>query len=270
MFTYPHFNPIAFEIGPVAVRWYGIMYLVGFVLGWLGARTHAKQPWSRIKPENVDDIVFYVALGAIIGGRVGYMLIYGFSELIADPLSIFKVWQGGMSFHGGLVGVLTAMWLYARFIKQPFLVVMDLVAPWTAFGLCAGRIGNFINGELWGKPTSPDAPWAVIVDGQARHPTQLYEAFLEGVVLFLVLWLYSRKQRPAMATSALFLIVYGVGRFIIEFVRVPDQQIGYLALGWVTMGQVLSAPMIIAGVLLLVLAYRRAGDGAAAGVTTKA
>jgi len=270
LFTYPHFNPVAFEIGPVAVRWYGIMYLVGFVLGWLGARTHAKQPWSRIKPENVDDIVFYVALGAIIGGRVGYMLIYGLSELVADPLSIVKVWQGGMSFHGGFIGVLTAMWLYARHIKQPFLVLMDFVAPWTAFGLCAGRIGNFINGELWGKPTSPDAPWAVIVDGQARHPTQLYEAFLEGVVLFLVLWLYSRKPRPAMATSALFLIVYGVGRFIIEFVRVPDQQIGYLALGWVTMGQVLSAPMIIAGVLLLVLAYRRAGDGAAAGATTGA
>jgi phosphatidylglycerol:prolipoprotein diacylglycerol transferase len=175
-----------------------------------------------------------------------------------------------MSFHGGFIGVLTAMWLYARHIKQPFLVLMDFVAPWTAFGLCAGRIGNFINGELWGKPTSPDAPWAVIVDGQARHPTQLYEAFLEGVVLFLVLWLYGQKPRPAMATSALFLIVYGVGRFIIEFVRVPDQQIGYLALGWVTMGQVLSAPMIIAGVLLLVLAYRRAGDGAAAGATTGA
>ncbi len=201
--------------------------------------------------------MFYVAVGAIVGGRVGYMLIYGLSELISDPLNIFKVWQGGMSFHGGLVGVLVAMWLYGRAIRQPFFVVTDFIAPWTAIGLGAGRIGNFINGELWGKPTSPDAPWAVIVDGQARHASQLYEVFLEGVVLFFVLWLYSRKPRPVMATSGLFLVVYGVGRFIIEFVREPDQQMGYLALGWVTMGQVLSAPMIIAGAVLLVLAHRR-------------
>ena len=265
MFTYPHFDPIALTIGPLfgygplEVRWYGIMYLVGFALGWLGARSHAKQPWSKIKPEHVDDIVFYVALGAIIGGRVGYMLIYGLSELIADPSSIFKVWQGGMSFHGGFVGVLIAMWLYSRTIKQPFLAVTDFIAPWTAIGLGAGRIGNFINGELWGKPTSPDAPWAVIVDGQARHASQLYEAALEGVVLFVVLWLYSRKPRPTMAISALFLVIYGLSRFIVEFVRVPDAQIGYLALGWVTMGQVLTAPMIIAGVLMWIVAHRRAG-----------
>ncbi len=246
-----------FGYGPLEVRWYGIMYLIGFVGGWLGARARAKAPWSRIKPEHVDDIVFYVALGAIAGGRIGYMLVYGLSELLSDPLSILKVWQGGMSFHGGLVGVLIAMWLYSRAIKQPFLAVTDFIAPWTAIGLGAGRIGNFINGELWGKPTSPDAPWAVIVDGQARHATQLYEFFLEGVVLFVVLWLYTRKPRPLMATSGLFLIVYGVGRFLVEFVRVPDQQLGYLALGWVTMGQVLSAPMIIAGIILLVLAYRR-------------
>jgi phosphatidylglycerol:prolipoprotein diacylglycerol transferase len=234
------------------------MYLAGFVLGWLGARASARRPGSRIRPEHVDDIVFYVAIGTIVGGRVGYMLIYGLSQLLADPLSIIRVWEGGMSFHGGFVGVLIAMWLYGRAIKQPFFAVMDFVAPWTAFGLGAGRLGNFINGELWGKPTSPDAWWAVIVDGEARHASQLYEFFLEGVVLFVVLWLYSRKPRPVMATSALFLIVYGVGRFIIEFVRVPDAQIGYLALGWVTMGQVLSAPMILAGLLLFWLAHRRA------------
>jgi phosphatidylglycerol---prolipoprotein diacylglyceryl transferase len=263
LFTYPDFDPVAltigpiFGLGPLQVRWYGIMYLVGFTLGWLGARARAKNPASTIRPEHIDDIVFYVALGSIVGGRIGYMFIYGFSELIADPLSIVKVWQGGMSFHGGFIGVLTAMWLYARHIKQPFFVVMDFVAPWTAFGLFAGRIGNFINGELWGKPTSPDAWWAVIVDGQARHASMLYEAFLEGVVLFLVLWLYSKKPRPVMATSALFLIVYGVSRFIVEFVRVPDAQIGYLALGWVTMGQVLSAPMIILGVIMWIVAHRR-------------
>jgi phosphatidylglycerol:prolipoprotein diacylglycerol transferase len=233
------------------------MYLIGFVGGWLGARARAKQPWSRIKPEHVDDIVFYVALGAIAGGRIGYMFIYGLSELLANPLSILKVWEGGMSFHGGFIGVLVAMWLYGRAIKQPFFVIMDFVAPWTAIGLGAGRIGNFINGELWGKPTSPDAPWAVIVNGQARHASQLYEFFLEGVVLFLVLLIYTKKPRPLMAPSALFLIVYGVSRFLVEFVREPDQQIGYLALGWVTMGQVLSAPMIIAGIILLVLAYKR-------------
>src|SRR6185503_15032127 len=178
------------------------MYLAGFVLGWLGARASARRPHSLIRPEHVDDIVFYVAIGTIVGGRVGYMLIYGLSQLIADPLSIIRVWEGGMSFHGGFVGVLVAMWLYGRSIKQPFFVIMDFVAPWTAFGLGAGRLGNFINGELWGKPTSPDAWWAVIVDGEARHASQLYEFFLEGVVLFLVLWLYTRKPRPLMATSA--------------------------------------------------------------------
>jgi phosphatidylglycerol:prolipoprotein diacylglycerol transferase len=236
------------------------MYLVGFAGGWLGARADAKRPWSRIRPENVDDIVFYVALGTVIGGRVGYMLIYGLSDLIANPLTLFRVWDGGMSFHGGFIGVLTAMWLYGRHIKQPFFVIMDFVAPWTTIGIFAVRIGNFINGELWGKPTSPDAPWAVIVDGEARHATQLYEAFLEGVVLFIVLWLYSRKPRPVMATSALFLIVYGIGRFTVEFVRLPDEELGYLALGWVTMGQVLTAPMIIVGVILFVLAHRRARE----------
>src|SRR5262245_12281283 len=243
------------------------MYLVGFALGWLGARSHAKQPWSKIKPEHVDDIVFYVALGAIIGGRVGYMLIYGFSELIADPLAIFKVWQGGMSFHGGFVGVLTAMWLYGRHIKQPFLVVMDFVAPWTAFGLFAGRIGNFINGELWGKPTSPDAPWAVIVNGEARHASQLYEAFLEGLVLCIVLSAYTRKPRPTMGASGIFMALYGAFLILLEFVRLPDKQMGsdgYIALGWVTTGMLLSVPMVLAGAALLVLAYRRGADGTAA------
>jgi phosphatidylglycerol:prolipoprotein diacylglycerol transferase len=234
------------------------MYLIGIATGWLGARSRAKRPGSLVRPEQVDDIVFYVALGAIAGGRIGYMLIYGLSELIADPLSLFKVWDGGMSFHGGFMGVLVAMWLYGRAIKQPLFVIMDFVAPWTAFGLGAGRIGNFINGELWGKTTSPDAPWAVIVNGEARHASQLYEFFLEGVVLFLVLWIFTKKPRPVMATSGLFLIVYGLSRLAIEFVREPDAQIGYLALGWVTMGQVLSAPMVIAGVILMMLAYRRA------------
>ena len=256
MFTYPHFNPIAFEIGPVAVRWYGIMYLVGFVLGWLGARTHAKQPWSRIKPENVDDIVFYVALGAIIGGRVGYMLIYGFSEVIADPLAIFKVWQGGMSFHGGLLGVMAAMLIAARRHKVDWLRLMDFLAPLVPPGIAAGRLGNFINAELPGRVT--DVPWGMVFPGAGeapRHPSQLYQFALEGLTLFIVLWWFSSKPRPRGQVSAMFLLGYGVLRFVAEFAREPDSFIGYLALG-LTMGQWLCLAMIAAGAALLIWSRR--------------
>jgi phosphatidylglycerol---prolipoprotein diacylglyceryl transferase len=234
------------------VRWYGLMYLAGFAAAWLGMRSRAKKPWSPIKPEQVDDIIFYSALGAIVGGRVGYMLVYGTAELIADPLSLFTVWKGGMSFHGGLSGVLIAMWIYGRVIHQPFFVLGDLLAPWAPLGLMLGRIGNFINGELWGKPT--DSMFGVVYHGEARHPSQLYEAGLEGLALFLVVWAYTRKPRPTMAASGLFLAGYGVARIVVEFVRVPDIQLGYLALGWVTMGQILSVPLVLAGLLLLWLA----------------
>ncbi len=203
--------------------------------------------------------MFYVALGAIVGGRIGYMFIYGLSELIADPLSIFKVWQGGMSFHGGFVGVLVAMWLYApRDQASRSSSSRTSSRRGRRSASFAGRIGNFINGELWGKPTSPDAPWAVIVDGQARHASQLYEAVprrRRAVRRAVALYAGSRGprwRRPACSSSST-----ASGRFLVEFVREPDQQIGYLALGWVTMGQVLSAPMIIAGVMLFVLAHRR-------------
>jgi phosphatidylglycerol:prolipoprotein diacylglycerol transferase len=233
------------------------MYLGGFLACWLGMRSRAKVAWSKIKPQQVDDVVFYSAVGAILGGRVGYMLIYGYEELLRDPLSIVRVWEGGMSFHGGLSGVLVAMAVYARYIRQPFFVVMDFIAPWAPTGLFLGRIGNFINGELWGKPTSPDAPWSVIVDGVARHPSQLYEAFLEGIVLFAALWVYTAKPRPTMAASGIFLIGYGAFRILVEFVRLPDQDPGYIAFGWLTMGQLLSAPMVLAGVILVALAYRR-------------
>jgi phosphatidylglycerol:prolipoprotein diacylglycerol transferase len=260
---------VAFSIGPLHVRWYGLMYLGGFLIAWLGMRARAKQPWSRIKPEQVDDLVFYAALGAIVGGRVGYMFVYGLSDLVANPLSLFTVWNGGMSFHGGLTGVLVAMALYARHLRQPFFVLTDFIAPWAPAGLMLGRIGNFINGELWGKPTSADAPWSVVFQGQARHPSQLYEAFLEGLVLFVIIWFYTRKPRPTMAASGLFLVGYGAFRILVEFVRVPDLQLSYLALGWVTMGQVLSAPMVIAGVILLVLAGRRAAAEPAAHTAAK-
>jgi phosphatidylglycerol:prolipoprotein diacylglycerol transferase len=225
------------------------MYLFGFGLAWLGMRARTKQPWSPIRTDQVDDIVFYSALGAIVGGRLGYMLVYGTQELIADPLSLFTVWKGGMSFHGGLSGVLIAMWLYGRHIGQRFFVLGDFIAPWAPAGLMLGRIGNFINGELWGKVT--DVPWAIVYRGQPRHPSQLYEAALEGLLLFLVIFTYTRKPRPVMAASGLFLAGYGLSRIIVEFVRVPDVQLGYLAFGWVTMGQILSVPLVIAGAALI-------------------
>ena len=239
------------------MRWYGLMYLVGFVLGWLGVRYRAKQSGSPVELARCEDLVFYVALGVFIGGRLGSMLFYDLSRLIAEPLSLFRVWEGGMSFHGGLIGVLIAMALFARRIGQPFFAVADFAAPWVPIGLGLGRIGNFINGELWGKATSSDAPWAVIVDGIPRHPSQLYEAFLEGVVLFVVLFLYSAKPRPSMAVSGLFLLLYGVFRIAVEFIRLPDEHIGYLALGWLTLGHVLSAPMVLVGAALLWMALRR-------------
>jgi phosphatidylglycerol:prolipoprotein diacylglycerol transferase len=269
LFTYPHFDPIAFQLGPVAVRWYGLMYLAAFLLTWIGLRSRAKLPWSKVRPANVDDVVFYGALGAIVGGRVGYMLVYGLSELVADPLSLFTVWKGGMSFHGGLAGVLIAMWVIAKRRGMKFFDITDAIAPWASGGIFFGRMGNFINGELWGKTTSPDAPWAVIVDGEPRHASQLYEAFLEGAVLCAVLWLYTRKPRPTMAASGLFLMLYGLFRIVIEFVREPDRQLGYIALGWVTTGMLLSLPMVIAGAALLVLASRNGADPGGASVASE-
>jgi len=261
VFNYPDISSVAFELGPLQVRWYGLMYLCGFALGWLGIRIRAKRSDSPIAPAGVDDLIFYAALGVILGGRVGYMLFYNFSGLVQNPLALFRVWEGGMSFHGGLIGVLIAMGWLARNIHQPFFSVTDLIAPWVAPGLGLGRIGNFINGELWGVPTSPEAFYAVWVDGVPRHASQLYEALFEGLILFLILWGFSRKARPIMAVSGLFLIFYGLFRVGVEFIRMPDEHLnlatdGYLAFGWLTMGQVLSAPMVIMGVILFVLAYR--------------
>jgi phosphatidylglycerol:prolipoprotein diacylglycerol transferase len=256
LFTYPDIDPVAIDLGYVQIRWYGLMYVAGFAVGWLGCRARAKSPTSPLTPLQVDDLVTYIMVGVIVGGRVGYMLLYDFGNFIGDPLSLFLIWQGGMSFHGGLLGVLAAMWLFARRNAQPFFAVADLMAPWVPPGLGFGRIGNFLNNELWGAQTSPDAPWAVIVDGVARHPSQLYEAFLEGLVLFLILWTYSRRQRPRAAVSGLFLLFYGLFRSAVEFIRMPDNGI-YVAFGWLTKGQVFSAPMIIVGIILIVAAYRR-------------
>jgi phosphatidylglycerol:prolipoprotein diacylglycerol transferase len=234
------------------------MYVLGFIAGWLGMRWRAKRPECPIKPAEVEDLVFYTALGVFLGGRIGYVLLYMVfyepSKLLAQPWTVFYVWEGGMSFHGGLLGVLVAMWLFARRHGYAFFTVTDQIAPWVPPGLFFVRIGNFINAELWGAETT--VPWAVVYEGRARHPSQLYEAALEGIVMFVVLVWFSARPRPRMAVSGLFLLLYGVFRIGIEFIRIPDNGL-YLAWGWLTRGQLYSAPMVVAGVWLLVLAYRR-------------
>lgn len=272
MLTYPDIHPVALALGPLKIHWYGLMYLVGFAIAWALGRWRAARPASGWTAGMVDDLIFYCIIGTILGGRLGYVLFYGWEHLIADPLSILRVWEGGMAFHGGLIGVLIAILVFARRHGLRYFQVGDFLAPLVPPGLFAGRIGNFINGELWGRPTdlpwgmrlpcaefpsqcaelAPSAHWSAPV-----HASQLYQAFLEGLVLFVLLWLFSSRPRPVMAVSGLFLLGYGMARFAVEFVRVPDAHIGYLAFGWVTMGQVLTAPMILAGALLLLLAYRR-------------
>jgi phosphatidylglycerol:prolipoprotein diacylglycerol transferase len=231
------------------------MYLVGFAAAWWLARRRAARPGSTWTPTEVDDLIFYCALGVILGGRIGWMLFYGTERILEDPISAVRVWEGGMSFHGGLIGVLVALALFAGRRGKRIADVFDFAAPLPAIGFGAGRIGNFINGELWGKPT--DVPWAVVVDGVALHASQLYEAFLEGLVLFVILWWFTSRPRPRLAPSGLFLLGYGVFRFAVEFVRVPDANRGYLLFDWLTMGQILSLPMIVIGLWLLLVAYRR-------------
>lgn len=257
MLTYPNIDPIALQLGPIAIRWYGLMYLVGFFGGYWLALQRSKSDQNNWTKEQCQDLLFYTAMGVILGARIGYILFYDFGGIISDPLRILRVWEGGMSFHGGLLGVLTSWVLLKRKQGKAFFEIADFTAPFVPIGLGAGRLGNFINGELWGKVT--DAPWAMVPYPGAfpRHPTQLYEFFLEGVCLFTILWLYSAKKRPTMAVSGMFLLCYGVFRFAVEFVRVPDAHLGYLALGWVTMGQILTAPMIIIGLTLLLYAYRK-------------
>ena len=259
MLVHPQFDPIALQLGPIAFRWYGLMYLLGFTLfWWLGRYRIDREPgcvWTR---QDLDDVLFYGILGVIAGGRLGYVLFYKFSDYLAAPWKIFFVWEGGMSFHGGLLGVVIAMVLFARKRQQHWLRLTDFIAPLVPLGLAAGRIGNFINAELWGRPS--DAPWAMVfpnVDRLPRHPSQLYEFALEGLLLFALLWLYTRRPRPIGAASGLFLIGYGCLRFAVEFTREPDSFLGILALGF-TMGQWLSLPMIVAGVALMRWAGRSA------------
>ena len=260
MIAFPKIDPVAIAVGPVKVHWYGLMYLAGFSLAWLLGRRRTRESWRGMRAVDMDDVLFFAVLGIIAGGRLGYLFFYGYERVLQDPTYIFRVWEGGMSFHGGLLGVIAAMWWFARSRGVPFFQVADFVAPLVPPGLFAGRIGNFINGNLWGAPS--DLPWAVVFPGRApgglaRHPSQLYEALLEWIVLFAILWWFSRSPRPLRTVSGLFLLGYGVMRFAVEFVRVPDSQLGYLALDWLTMGQVLSMPMIVAGAVLMAWGYSR-------------
>jgi phosphatidylglycerol---prolipoprotein diacylglyceryl transferase len=258
MLVHPQFDPVAVHIGPLAIRWYGLMYLVGFALIWAAGR------WRIAKGQDggvwtakaFDDALFYGIVGTILGGRLGYVLFYKIGDYLGEPWRIFYVWEGGMSFHGGMLGVIFAMWLFARSRRQDWLRITDFVASLIPFALASGRLGNFINAELWGRPT--DVPWAMIfpnVDQVPRHPSQLYEFALEGIALLVLLWWYSLKPRPRGAVSGLFLLGYGVFRFLVEFTRQPDSFLGFLALG-LTMGQWLSLPMIILGAAMMIWAYR--------------
>jgi len=254
----PNIDPVAIALGPIKIHWYGLMYVISFLALWFFASRRAKQPDSGWTAQQVSDFVFYGALGVILGGRIGYMLFYNLSHYVSNPIDVFKVWQGGMSFHGGLIGVLLAMLYFARKTGKTFFTVADFFAPWVPIGLGLGRLGNFINQELWGRTT--DVSWGMVFRDAGplpRHPSQLYQAALEGLALLVVLWLFTRKPRPTASVSGLFLISYGVFRVATEFVREPDPQLGYLAFGWLTMGQVLSVPMILFGVGLMVWAYKK-------------
>ena len=280
MLVHPQFDPVALQLGPLAIHWYGLMYLAGFMTFlWLGrkriamlneaqnSRRKALDAKNSLMPSSratipftaklLDNLLFYGVLGVILGGRLGYVLFYKAAYYSSHPLEIFAVWQGGMSFHGGFLGVLVAMAWFAHKQKLHWLQLTDFIAPLVPPGLAFGRLGNFINGELWGRPT--DVPWGMIfphVDQLPRHPSQLYEFGLEGILLFTLLWLYVRKPRPVGAVSGLFLIGYGSFRFIVEFTREPDDFLGLLSWG-MSMGQWLSLPMVIAGVLLIVSSLRR-------------
>jgi phosphatidylglycerol:prolipoprotein diacylglycerol transferase len=272
-------DPIAFHLGPVQVHWYGIMYLLGFgAAWWLGRLRVRAGRLPGVNEQAYGDLLFYAMLGVVLGGRIGYVLFYSFGTFLENPLTLFKIWEGGMSFHGGLLGVVAAAWWWSRRHRLHLMDTVDFLAPLVPPGLGFGRLGNYIGGELWGKAT--DAGWGVVfprapefagwsmqriqtefasgaLDGFARHPSQLYQAFLEGLVMFAALWWFSSKPRPRYAVSGLFALLYGCFRFLVEFVRMPDEQIGYLAFGWLTMGQVLSLPLIALGLFWLAWSRRQ-------------
>lgn len=259
MLPYPEIDPVALALGPLKIHWYGLTYLAGLAFAWWLAVRRTRQPWSPVKREQVDDIIFFAALGVVLGGRFGYAIFYGGEQLLDDPSWLLRVWQGGMSFHGGFLGVLLAMFIYGRRNGISFGQIMDFVAPLVPVGLGLGRLGNFIGQELWGR--AADVPWAMVFPRDplqlARHPSQLYQFALEGMALFAIMLWFSRRERPAWAVAGVFSLGYGCMRFIAEFFREPDQHIGFQALGWMTRGQMLSLPMVALGIYLIISAYRR-------------
>ena len=263
MLEYPAIDPVAIAIGPVKVHWYGLTYLAGLAFAWWMATRRADRADTVIDRTQVDDLIFYSALGVVLGGRLGYIIFYGGERLLADPMWALRVWEGGMSFHGGMLGVIFANWLYARSQGIDFGRLLDFVAPLVPIGLALGRLGNFIGQELWGRPAS--VPWAMVFPADPlqlpRHPSQLYQFALEGLLLFFILLWFSSRPRPTWAVSGVFSLGYGCLRFIAEFFREPDQHIGFEALGWVTRGQLLCLPMIALGIFLLIVAYRGAAAG---------
>ena len=278
MIAYPEIDPVVVALGPVKIHWYGMMYLIAFASVWWLGKRRASQPHSIIRPDQIDDLVFYGALGAVLGGRIGSVFFYNLDSFIDDPLYLLKIWQGGMSFHGGFMGVLVAMEWYRRKIGCSFFQLTDFIAPLIPLGLAAGRLGNFINAELWGAPGT--VPWAMKLSCEQfppdrfvdfagplcfspRHPSQLYEMIFEGLLLFVLLWLISAKPKPVMTVSGYFLMLYGVARTGVEFIRLPDAHIGYLLnTDWLTKGIVLSVPMIIFGIGFIIFAHRKNRDAA--------
>lgn len=260
MLVYPDINPVALQLGPLSIHWYGLMYMAGFLTFiWLGRKLIKTQHYPQMNVMLLDDLLFYGVLGVILGGRMGEVLFYNPDYYFSHPFKILAVWEGGMSFHGGFIGVMLAMFIFARLHKLHWLALMDFIAPLVPPGLAFGRLGNFINGELWGRPTS--VPWGMVfpkVDNLPRHPSQLYEFALEGVLLFTLLWLFAKKPRPLGAISGLFLIGYGSFRFLGEFTRNPDDGIFGLMTFGVSMGQWLSLPMVLAGILMMIWSFRRA------------
>lgn len=258
MIAYPEISPVALDLGFAKIHWYGLMYLFGFVsVWWLGSRRAMKDNsgWHK---DQVSDLIFYGAMGVILGARIGYILFYNFAAFLDNPIILIQIWQGGMSFHGGMLGVFVALYLYGRKTNKSFFEVSDFIAPMVPIGLGAGRIGNFINHELPGRAVEMNIPWAFDYgDHIARHPSSLYQATTEGLLLFLILWFYSAKPRPRMAVSALFMLCYGAFRFTTEFFRMPDAHIGFVAFGWLTKGQELSIPMVVFGLGLLLYIYKK-------------